>query len=199
MVALMAAFAANAQFSTDPAVLKIAAGETKDVVFSLTTQEEVSGYQLKIQCPTGIEIATVLNEDDEEVLAVVFEGNRHKSKHDITCLPKNDTPGLYTILVSSSTSQTLRDLEGAVFKVTFKATADEVKDAIQIFDQVASKADGITKFKFDAITIGVNADAINSISAEQTKTGAIFNLNGQRVSKTTKGIYVIDGKKVAVK
>lgn len=198
MVALMAAFAANAQFSTDPAVLKIAAGETKDVVFSLKTEVAISAYQLKIQCPTGIEVATMMNDDDEEVPAVAFVGNRHKSKHDITCIPSNNTPGLYTIIVASSTSQELRDLEGEVFKVTFKATADEVKDPIQITDQVVSTAAG-EKTNFEAITLGVNADAINSISAEQTKTGAIFNLNGQRVSKTTKGIYVIDGKKVAVK
>jgi hypothetical protein len=43
------------------------------------------------------------------------------------------------------------------------------------------------------------ATAINSISAEQTKSGAIYNMAGQRVSKANKGIYVVDGKKVAVK
>ena len=41
--------------------------------------------------------------------------------------------------------------------------------------------------------------AIEGISAEQTKSGAIYNLAGQRVSKANKGIYVVDGKKVAVK
>jgi hypothetical protein len=43
------------------------------------------------------------------------------------------------------------------------------------------------------------ATAINGISAEQTKSGAIYNMAGQRVSKANKGIYVVDGKKVAVK
>ena len=43
------------------------------------------------------------------------------------------------------------------------------------------------------------ADAIKSISAEQTKSGVIYNMAGQRVSKATKGIFVVDGKKVAVK
>ena len=42
------------------------------------------------------------------------------------------------------------------------------------------------------------ADAIKSISAEQTKSGLIYNLNGQRVSKAQKGVFVVDGKKVAV-
>ena len=42
------------------------------------------------------------------------------------------------------------------------------------------------------------ATAIKSVSAEQTKSGVIYNLNGQRVSKAQKGIFVVDGKKVAV-
>lgn len=40
--------------------------------------------------------------------------------------------------------------------------------------------------------------AINGISADLTKSGVIYNMAGQRVSKATKGIYVVDGKKVAV-
>ena len=40
--------------------------------------------------------------------------------------------------------------------------------------------------------------AINGISAEQTKSGTIYNMAGQRVSKANKGVYVVDGKKVAV-
>ena len=42
------------------------------------------------------------------------------------------------------------------------------------------------------------ATAIKSVSAEQTKSGVIYNLNGQRVSKAQKGVFVVDGKKVAV-
>lgn len=40
-------------------------------------------------------------------------------------------------------------------------------------------------------------DAINSIEAEQQNANdAIYDLSGRRVSKTTKGIYIINGKKV---
>jgi hypothetical protein len=48
-------------------------------------------------------------------------------------------------------------------------------------------------------TLALSGDAINSISAEQTKSGVIYNMAGQRVSKATKGIFIVDGKKVAVK
>ncbi|MBP5770569.1 MAG: hypothetical protein J6W75_04320 [Bacteroidaceae bacterium] len=41
-------------------------------------------------------------------------------------------------------------------------------------------------------------DAINGIEAE-TENAEIFNLAGQRVNKAQKGIYIVNGKKVAVK
>lgn len=43
------------------------------------------------------------------------------------------------------------------------------------------------------------ATAISEINADVQESGAIYNLAGQRVSKATKGIYVINGRKVVVK
>ena len=41
--------------------------------------------------------------------------------------------------------------------------------------------------------------AIDAIDGESVVNGAIFNLAGQRVQKAQKGVYIINGKKVAVK
>ena len=43
-------------------------------------------------------------------------------------------------------------------------------------------------------------DAIKNVngSVNANNGNAIYNMAGQRVSKATKGIYVVDGKKVAV-
>ena len=43
------------------------------------------------------------------------------------------------------------------------------------------------------------ATAISEINADVQESGLIYNLAGQRVSKTTRGIYVINGRKVVVK
>ena len=40
---------------------------------------------------------------------------------------------------------------------------------------------------------------IESIRTNKDADGMIFNLNGQRVEKAVKGIYIIDGKKILVK
>ena len=43
------------------------------------------------------------------------------------------------------------------------------------------------------------ADAINSIAADRRLDGTIYNLNGQKVNKAQKGLYIINGKKVMIK
>ncbi|MCR4919128.1 MAG: hypothetical protein K5928_04845, partial [Prevotella sp.] len=43
------------------------------------------------------------------------------------------------------------------------------------------------------------ATAIDGLAGEKTVGGEIYNLQGQRVTKAQKGLYIIDGKKVMVK
>lgn len=193
IVALMATFTANAQLTTDVTDLKIAAGEEKEVIFSLKTEEAVTMYEFWLVLPEGIEIAT---EDDEYL--VDFVGSRHVKSHSYMAEYKSGSTSEFLISVTSNKSANLKELEGEVLSVTFKATAD-VKSPITIKDAYAATAAEV-KIPFEDFVIKVNeGTAINSISAEQTKSGVIYNMNGQRVSKATKGIYVVDGKKVAVK
>lgn len=46
---------------------------------------------------------------------------------------------------------------------------------------------------------GTLTTAIKNINTETVKKETIFNLNGQRVSKIAKGLYIVNGKKVFVK
>jgi hypothetical protein len=41
-------------------------------------------------------------------------------------------------------------------------------------------------------------DAISNIATDAQKT-AIFNLNGQKVNKAQKGLFIINGKKTVIK
>jgi hypothetical protein len=42
------------------------------------------------------------------------------------------------------------------------------------------------------------ADAISNIATDAQKT-AVFNLNGQKVNKAQKGLFIINGKKTVIK
>lgn len=193
IVALMATFTASAQFSTDPAVLKIAKGEEKTVTFSLKTEEPVTLYEFWMILPEGLEV--VYDADEEEYLIELLSNNA--KSHSLTADYKKGSKTDFFISVSSSKLATLKALEGDVLSITFKATAD-VTSPIKIQGPFAGTPSE-KKISFDDFEINVNSEtAINGISAEQTKSGVIYNMAGQRVSKATKGIYVVDGKKVAV-
>jgi hypothetical protein len=42
------------------------------------------------------------------------------------------------------------------------------------------------------------ADAISNIATDAQKT-AVFNMNGQKVNKAQKGLFIINGKKTVIK
>ncbi len=44
-----------------------------------------------------------------------------------------------------------------------------------------------------------DSDGISTMKADSKFNGAIYNLNGQKVEKATKGLYIINGKKVVIK
>ena len=80
---------------------------------------------------------------------------------------------------------------GAVYKSAGSTSIKAFRAYIDVDNTVA----GEVKLYIDGITTG-----ISEINGEaQTEQGAIYNLAGQRVSRAQKGIYIVNGKKVAVK
>ena len=47
------------------------------------------------------------------------------------------------------------------------------------------------------VSFGNEATGINAVEAAAQKEGA-YNLNGQRVMQPTKGLYIVNGKKVII-
>ena len=52
---------------------------------------------------------------------------------------------------------------------------------------------------FNGVIYAVNTTGINNIAAETLKTAVIYNINGQRVSQPSRGLYIMNGKKVVLK
>lgn len=195
MVALVATLSASAQFSTDVDKFDLKNGESKTVTFSLKTEEPVTLYEFWFVLPEGLEIAY---DEEEEEYGIELLSNNAKS-HALTADYKKGSKTEFLVSVASNKLASLKALEGEVLAVTFKATADVAADAqIVIKDPFAGTA-AEKKISFENFYLTVNPTAINGISADETKSGVIYNMAGQRVSKATKGIYVVDGKKVAVK
>lgn len=52
---------------------------------------------------------------------------------------------------------------------------------------------------FNGVIYPVDTTGINNIAAETLKTAVIYNINGQRVSQPSRGLYIMNGKKVVLK
>ena len=89
------------------------------------------------------------------------------------------------------------DADGKLHKGGDKATIN----AFHAYYQPADGADAPAKISFDGEAAGIDAVTTTSTSAN----GAVYDLSGRRVAtnlaaaKLAKGIYVVNGKKVAVK
>ena len=86
-------------------------------------------------------------------------------------------------------------LQNGVFK---KATGDKLKAGkaylSTTYDVTATSAPELK------IVIGGETTGINMVQGSRFKVnGEIYNLNGQRVAQPTKGLYIVNGKKVVIK
>lgn len=186
----LAANAQKADFSVD--------GNGKEwIVVSLDNDFNCGAFGFTLELPAGAKLA--YDEDDEDY---VYEKNTNRlkgSKWNVSVIP---TATAYSINIYGST---VKETTGELvrFKLDAPVTGTAKFSGIN-FTNVGDDGKGtvsvyVNNDKNTVVPIELSADAINGISADATKSGAIFNMAGQRVSKATKGIYVVDGKKVAVK
>lgn len=102
--------------------------------------------------------------------------------------PTAETAGAYRYVL-----QTQGGVQ-AFYKVTSDFTATEYRCYLSV-PQPATGGGEIKAFYLDLN----DETAVSSVKADELQGATIYNLAGQRVSKAQKGVYIINGKKVAVK
>lgn len=195
---LMAVFALSmAAMAQNEASLKVDGRDGNFLTFQMTNNFDVHGVGFKVKLPAGVTVATKTNDDDEEVPQI--KKNNTRAKGSGYKLYVDDIPGGgYSINMANPTAP-FTGTEGEVLYIELAGT---LSGDVEIYDINFCDKDNKSYYvggdKTYKITVPLKADAINGISADETKSGVIYNMAGQRVSKATKGIYVVDGKKVAV-
>ena len=93
-------------------------------------------------------------------------------------------------------------------EVTLTATPAEgyELDEITVKGVTSNEAIVVTNGKFimpaDAVTVSAtfkNASGINAVKADALENAVIYNMQGVRVDKAQKGLYIVNGKKVVIK
>jgi hypothetical protein len=193
---LLAVFALSmTAMAQNEASLKVDGRDKNVLSFQMTNNFDVHGVGFKVKLPEGVTVAQKLNDDDELVPQI----KKNNSRATGFKLYIDDIPGGgYSINLANPNAAFI----GTEGEVAYIQLAGTLSGDVEIYDINFCDKDnksyyvgGDNNYK---ITVHLNPDAINGISADETKSGVIYNMAGQRVSKATKGIYVVDGKKVAV-
>jgi hypothetical protein len=195
---LLAVFALTMTAMAQEAALKVDGRDGTILSFQMDNTIDIYGVGFKFKLPEGVTVKTKYNEDDDEDVPQIKK-NTTRAKGGTYKLYIDNIPGGGYSINMVGTESPFTGSEGEIISVELDGT---LNGQVRIYDINFSDADKNSYYmngdNTTEITVDLKADAINSISAEQTKSGAIYNLSGQRVSKATKGIFIVDGKKVAV-
>jgi len=175
-----------------------------EALFTNTGETKVVSYLGEdVTCPVytgGVSVAQVYNEDDEEYVNDVTS-ERAKTAHAIE-LPQHPIyPWMFTLSVSTTGTATFKTSSNVIGKIGF-IFAETVPAGEYEISLNPSAAKGTTSLpasgKFTVKLTVKSGTGINSINADDVNA-PIYNIAGQRVSKAQKGVFIQNGKKVAVK
>lgn len=109
--------------------------------------------------------------------------------------PGAETEGAYRYVLQTPTSGANEGIQAF-----YKVTSDFTSTAYKCYLTVPVAATGGGEVKAFYLDFGDDTPtAINAVEAAQNENAEIYNLAGQRMSKTQKGVNIINGKKVLVK
>ncbi len=203
MVAMLCGVAAMAQTENRVYVndVKIDKGTTEfGLPVSLSNNVEVAAISFRLELPEGFVVKTNARGKASLVLGARADG--------WTAANQEATDGNQMISVYDNYPFDGNDGEIVTVPVTAteEAVAGDAEYTIRLYEIAVSDPDNVsltvsgvfpekeTTFK---LTVG-EGTGINSINAEDSKA-PVYNVAGQRVSKAQKGVYIQNGKKVAVK
>ena len=132
--------------------------------------------------------------------AAFADATDEEDTHTISITPKDG--GVYTVLAYDPDGGEFQAKSGVIMSVQVVA-AETASGALtcklENIKFVDKSATSVGTFEASTFTVTAGeATGINSISLDDPNA-EVYNLNGQRVKSAKKGVYVVNGKKVAVK
>ena len=215
MIAMLCGVAASAQTCTISAepVAAVAGGETAYLEVTLNESDPgnlVTGAGFIFTLPEGIKVASVYDEDVEDYVDVVTFPNA-KPKH-VTKLIAQADGRTWSVGIGAdgnTKASYFKTATNVLISVGLDVPSDYTDGEYEIqFSKIgfaapdpAGGASAVSVYPQDDFTVTLTVTGgtgINSINANDANA-PIYNVAGQRVSKAQKGVYIQNGKKVAVK
>lgn len=200
------AFAQQAELvnlSVEP--ITIETGETKTISINMTNPSvDVASFILGVELPAGLTFVQdkLWNDDDEEWNYFYASlTNRKLSKF---VLSENYDADKNTLkMVINGMGQVFKGTEGAIVSFTIAATETATSGQMKIYDQSWSNADA----SLGGERPDINVDITVTLSTKMVPTivnnddANVYILDGRKISDVSKsrGIYIVNGKKMIIK
>lgn len=180
----------NTSVSIEP--LHIGAGESRKMTISVSNPDmDVTMMQFDMVLPKGLRVNRIGNYMEYELT-----DRTSSDKHSAYIRDNGD---FTRVLIASGTNAILDGTEGGVIRLTLTADDDFEGGNIEFRNMLCTSPDlhEARPHSFTAYIAG-NVTDIQEINSESTGS-AIYNLSGQRLKTTHKGLNIVNGKKVMVK
>jgi hypothetical protein len=180
----------NTSVSIEP--LHIGTGESCEMTISLSNPDmDVTMIQLDMALPKGLRINRTGNYMEYE-LTDRTSNNKHSAYI-------RDNGDFTRLLIASGTNAILDGNEGGVIRLTLTSDDDFEGGNIEFRNMLCTSPDlqEARPQNFTAYISG-NTTGIHEIGTED-KGGSIYNLSGQRLKATHKGLNIVNGKKMVVR
>lgn len=200
------AFAQQAELvnlSVEP--ITIETGETKTISINMTNPSvDVASFILGVELPAGLTFVQdkLWNDDDEEWN--YFYASLTDRKRSKFVLSENYDADKNTLkMVINGMGQVFKGTEGAIVSFTIAATETATSGQMKIYDQSWSNADA----SLGGERPDINVDITVTLSTKMVPTivnnddANVYTLDGRKISDVSKsrGIYIVNGKKMIIK
>jgi hypothetical protein len=175
--------------------LTIKPGETKTVTVNLTNTESIQGLQCNVKLPQGLSFATKASGK----IDISNDANRGDG---FTLSSSLQEDGSLTVATLNFEGDAYVGKTGTVFTFKVKASEDMSAGVYEILIHDIVLSSGVAIKPSDAtgmVTVVGSSSGLQQIDADSNQSDSIYNLNGQRVNNPSRGIYIVNGRKVIVK
>ena len=209
LVAMLCGVAAFAQNTLTAEPIKVETGTTSaNLVIGLTNADPICAFSFRLALPEGVKTKAArymsVNEDriDMEWVKEFTEDEEAGAldgAYDLKIQNASDGNKMYSLYPNETVAFLGNEGDILTIPLTFEGLTDGVYD-IKLYEISISTTAGVSvaETKEVVTTLTVGTVGINSINADDVNA-PIYNVAGQRVSKAQKGIFIQNGKKIAVK
>ena len=162
------------------------AGEQTNIEVSVSGASSMTALQFNLSLPSGVAI------DGEITLDAAISG------YTLDVQPL--TSGDYLVVLYSMNLNTFGD--GVLLNIPVVAGENGVTESGSLYNVRMSTVDAVSHKCDDAsfkVTVNTPTTGVDEVKCENGEVKAIYDLQGRKVDTSSKGLYIINGKKVLVK